>query len=335
MSLKGAHFISTQDFSPGELEGLIRRAREFKLGHPGVKPLAGKAVALVFLNPSLRTRTTMELAVQALGGSPVTMNVGTDSWTLEHREGAVMNAGKTEHVKDAARVLSRVVDAIGVRAFAGMENLEDDLADPVISSFRKYADVPILNMESALYHPMQGMADLMTIFERCGTAKGVKVALTWAPHPKPLPTAVANSFLLAATRLGADVTLARPPEFPLPETVMTMAEENARITGGALRVTSKQPEAFPGAQVVCAKSWGGLPYYGRWEEEKKARAQYADWMVDDRAMSATSDAFFLHCLPVRRNVEVADAVLDGPRSAVYDEAENRLHVQTAILEAIL
>src|SRR5262245_36151571 len=154
MPLKGRHFITTQDFSPEELGRLIFRARELKQEGVRRTPLAGKSVALIFLNPSLRTRATMELAVTLLGGTPVTMNVGTDSWTLEHREGAVMNAGKTEHVKDAARVLSRLVDAIGVRAFAGLENLEDDLADPVISAFARYADVPVLNMESALYHPM-------------------------------------------------------------------------------------------------------------------------------------------------------------------------------------
>jgi len=335
MDIKGRHFITTEEFTPPQLEGLIRRAREIKLDLLRPGPLAGKSVALVFLNPSLRTRTTMELAVTALGGTPVTMNVGTDSWTLEHREGAVMNAGKTEHIKDAARVLSRVVDAIGVRAFAGLENLEEDLSDPVISAFARYAEVPILNMESALYHPMQGMADLMTIVERRGSAQGAKVTLTWAPHPKPLPTAVANSFLLAATRMGAQVTVARPPEFPLPDKIMDLAAGNARAAGRTLNVVANQGDALPGAEVVCAKSWGGLPYYGKWDEEKKIRAGYANWIVDEKKMAATADAFFLHCLPVRRNVEVADGVLDGPRSAVYDEAENRLHVQTAILEAIL
>jgi N-acetylornithine carbamoyltransferase len=328
--MKGRHFITTQDFSPEELQGLIDRAREFKAGARAT-PLAGKSVALIFLNPSLRTRTTMELAVTALGGTPLSMNVGSDSWTLEHREGAVMNAGKTEHVKDAARVLSRLVDAIGVRAFAGLENLEEDLADPMISAFVRHSEVPVLNMESALYHPMQGMADLMTIVERKGTANGVKVALTWAPHPKQLPTAVANSFLLAATRLGAEVTLAAPPEFPLPDPVMRAAGGNP----GSVRTTTRQEEALSGAQVVCAKSWGSLACYGRTDVETRVRGRYADWIVDERKMAATADGFFLHCLPVRRNVEVADEILDGPRSAVYDEAENRLHVQTAILEALL
>jgi len=329
--MKNRHFITTQDFSPEELGRLIFRARELKQGGVQRTPLAGKSVALIFLNPSLRTRATMELAVRLLGGTPLTMNVGTDSWTLEHREGAVMNAGKTEHVKDAARVLSRIVDAIGVRAFAGLENLEDDLADPVISAFARYAEVPVLNMESALYHPMQGMADLMTVTERRGSTRGVKAALTWAPHPKALPTAVANSFLLAATRLGVEVTVAAPPEFPLPDPVMRLAAGNP----GKVRTTTRQEEALAGAHVVCAKSWGSLACYGRPDVETKIRSRYADWIVDDKKMAGAGDAFFLHCLPVRRNVEVADAVLDGPRSAVYDEAENRLHVQAAILEAIL
>jgi N-acetylornithine carbamoyltransferase len=331
MTMKGRDFLTTQDFTPKALETLIDRAKALKREPPRGAPLKGKSVALVFLNPSLRTRTTMELAVAALGGTPVTMNVGTDSWTLEHRDGAVMDAGKTEHIKDAARVLSRVVDAIGVRAFAGLERLEDDLADPVVTAFARHADVPVLNLESALYHPMQGMADLMTVVERLGTAKKAKLALTWAPHPKPLPTAVANSFLLAATRLGAEVTVAAPAEFPLPDPIMELARENA----GSVRVTTDQREALDGAQAVCAKSWGGIPYYGRWEEEKRVRAGYQGWQVREKTMTAAPKAFFLHCLPVRRNVEVADEVLDGPRSAVYDEAENRLHVQTAILEAIL
>jgi len=335
MKLKGRSFISTQDFGAGDLEALIQRARALKHDPPRSMPLAGKAVALVFFNPSLRTRTTMELAVRALGGTTVTLNVGTDSWTLEHRDGAVMDGGKTEHVKDAARVLSRTVDAIGVRAFPAMERLEDDLADGVLEAFKRHSEVPILNLESSLYHPFQAMADLMTIIERRGPAAGAKVALTWAPHPKALPTAVPNSFLLAATRFGCDVMLARPPEFPLPDRIMEMAERNARESKGSLRVVASQAKALEGAQFVYAKSWGGLLYYGKWDEEKKARAEHADWIIDEGKMRGTADAFFLHCLPVRRNVEVSDGVLDGRRSAVYDEAENRLHVQMAVLEALL
>ncbi|MBI4566396.1 MAG: N-acetylornithine carbamoyltransferase [Planctomycetes bacterium] len=335
MPLKNRHFISTHECLLSDLEALIARARAFKHGLLEAKPLAGKSVALVFFNPSLRTRTTFELGIRTLGGTPITLNIGQEAWSLEHREGAVMDEGKTEHVKDAVRVLSRYVDAIGVRCFPKMASREEDLADAVIHGFQKYSDVPILNLESSLYHPCQALADIMTIHEKRGMTRGAKVALTWAPHPKPLPTSVPNSFLLAAAQFGCEVTLAHPPEFPLPPLVHEFVEKQVALSGRPVRVVNSQAEAFPGAHVVYAKSWGGLGYYGRWEEEKKIRDGYANWIVTDRKMSVTSDAMFMHCLPARRNVEMTDEVIDGPRSAVYDSAENRLYVQMALLEAIL
>lgn len=335
MTVRGKPFISTGDFSPTDLEALITLARGRKHGDLKTKPLEGKAVALVFLNPSLRTRASFELAVQALGGTAVTLNSGTDSWTLEHRDGAVMDGSRTEHVRDAVKVLSRYVDAIGVRCFPSMEKEEDDLSDAVIHAFRRHSEVPIINMESSLWHPCQALADLMTIHEKRGGIRNQKVTLTWAPHPKSLPTAVPNSFLLAAAQMGCDVTLAHPPEFPLPKAVMEQAERAAQAAGKRIRVMNTQNEAFVGAQVVCAKSWGGINYYGRREEEAYVRSTYKSWMVDDKKMGLTSEAIFLHCLPVRRNIEVADAVLDARRSAVYDEAENRLWVQQALLEVLV
>lgn len=335
MNLKGKHFISTQDFTVADLEALLARAREFKHGKAAGRPLEGKSVALAFFNPSLRTRLSMELAVRELGGTPLTVNVGTDSWSLEHREGAVMNGNKTEHVKDAARVLGRYVDAIGVRSFAGMEQPEDDLADAVIMSFKKHSPVPIINLESSLFHPCQALADMLTLFERRGQVRGAKVTLTWAPHPKQLPTAVANSFLLATTQFGCDVTLVHPDQFPLPGRVIELAQRNSAATGRSFRILHSQPEAFIGSQVIYAKSWGSVAYYGNWEKETQLRRNYGAWIVDERKMANTADAIFMHCLPVRRNVEVADDVLDGRRSVAYDEAENRLWVQMALLEALL
>src|SRR3990172_2950557 len=197
MAIKGKHFISTQDFSPAEIEALIAQARARKHGKISTKPLAGKSVALVFFNPSLRTRTSFELAVQALGGTAVTLNAGSDTWPL----------------------VARYVDAIGVRCFPAMEKAEEDFQDAVIQAFRRHSDVPVINLESCLYHPCQALADLMTIHEKGGAVRNVKVVLTWAPHPKSLPTAVPNSLLLAATQMGCAVTLAHPPEFPLPQPV--------------------------------------------------------------------------------------------------------------------
>jgi N-acetylornithine carbamoyltransferase len=324
MRLKGRSFINTLEYSAKELEHLLDRAAKLKKAKKSPPALKGKSVALVFFNPSLRTRVSFQVGIAQLGGQAVSMSVGSESWTLEHREGAVMNADKTEHVRDAARVLSRYVDAIAVRSFPGMKSREEDLADGVIESFRKHAEVPVINMESALWHPCQGMADALTARERFKSLKGLKVALTWAYHPKALPMAVPNSFAAVFSQLGADLTIAHPAEFPLEKSLLDALPRKPRI------VHSKA-EGLAGAQVVYAKSWGGSAYYGRWEEEKRIRDGLTSWICD----AVPKGAVFLHCLPVRRNVEVADAVLDGPASAVYDEAENRLHVQKAILSELL
>jgi len=322
--LKGQSFISTLDFKPAELEFLLERAKALKKarGKKGPRPLDGKSVALVFFNPSLRTRVSFEVGIAELGGQAVTMSVGSESWSLEYKENAVMDQDKTEHIKDAAQVLSRYVDAIAVRSFPGLKSYDEDMADPVIGAFRKYSKVPVINMESALWHPCQAMADALTTQEKLGKIKGKKVTLTWAYHPKALPMAVGNSFAAIMSQLGADLTIAHPPEFALPESFLKSLPRAPRI------VRSKE-EGLDGAQIVYAKSWGGASYYGKWEEEKKVREGLKSWICDSVPKGAT----FMHCLPVRRNVEVADAVLDA--SAIYDEAENRLHVQKAILSELL
>ena len=324
MRLKGRSFINTLEFSAKELEGLLAKAAAIKKAKKDAQPLKGKSVALVFFNPSLRTRVSFQVGIAQLGGQAVSMSVGSESWTLEHREGAVMNADKTEHIKDAAQVLSRYVDAIAVRSFPGMKSYEDDMADGVIESFRKYSTVPVINMESSLWHPCQGMADALTAQERFKKLKGLKVLLTWAYHPKALPMAVPNSFVAAFSQLGADLTIAHPAEFPLERRLLDALPRRPRIV-------HDKAAALQGAQVVYAKSWGGSAYYGRWEEEKQVREKYKDWICDVLPKGAA----FMHCLPVRRNVEVADAVLDAPGSAIYDEAENRLHVQKAILSELV
>jgi N-acetylornithine carbamoyltransferase len=320
-SLKGTSFINTLEFSPDELDHLLARAARIKAGEAD-RPLSGKSVALVFFNPSLRTRVSFEVGIAQLGGQAVTMSVGSESWSLEHREGAVMDQDKTEHIKDAARVLSRYVAAICVSSFPGMKSREEDMTDSIMESFRKYASVPVINMESALWHPCQGMADALTIREKLGRVQDVKVTLTWAYHPKALPMAVADSFAAIVSQFGADLTIAHPPEFPLEKKLLDALPRKPRI------VHSKE-KGLAGAQVVYAKSWGGSAYYGRWEEEKKMRDGLKPWICD----RIPDGALFMHCLPVRRNVEVADGVLDG--SAIYDEAENRLHVQKAILSEIV
>jgi N-acetylornithine carbamoyltransferase len=322
--LKGRSFINTLEYKPAELEWLLAQAARLKKsrGKRGGRPLEGKGVALVFFNPSLRTRVSFQIGVQELGGHVVSMTVGSESWTLEHREGAVMDQDKTEHVKDAARVLSRYVDAIAVRSFPGMKSHDEDMADPVIEAFRRHSTVPVINMESALWHPCQAMADALTIREKLGKIKGARVTLTWAYHPKALPMAVGNSFAAIVSQLGAELTLAHPPEFELEKSFLGSLPRKPRV------VHSKE-EGLQGAQIVYAKSWGGSAFYGKWEEEKKIRDGLKSWICD----RVPKGAHFMHCLPVRRNVEVADSVLD--QGDIYDEAENRLHVQKAILSELL
>ena len=201
------NFLKTSDIGVAELEGIIEGAIRIKSGQVNDKPLAGKSVALVFFNPSLRTRASMQIGVYELGGNAVILEPGSTSWTLEHREGVVMDGNKTEHLKEFVRVLSRYVSVIGVRTFAELKDWEVERTDPVLKAFARYSPVPVINLESAMHHPCQSMADMMTIREKLGTAKK-KVLLTWAWHPKPLPMAVPNSFGLAAAQFGHDLRIA-------------------------------------------------------------------------------------------------------------------------------
>ncbi|HMG75473.1 MAG TPA: N-acetylornithine carbamoyltransferase [Pyrinomonadaceae bacterium] len=329
------HFLSTSEFSRAELGQLIDSARLFKLGDDQAKPLAGRSIALVFFNPSLRTRASMQIGVYELGGNAVVLAPGGTSWTLEHRANVVMDADKTEHVAEFVRVLGRYCVAIGVRTFAALQNWEEERADPILRAFAKYSEVPIINLESAMHHPCQSMADMMTIQEKLGEGRK-KVLLTWAWHPKPLPMAVPNSFALAAAQMGHDLIIANPEGYELDDELAGTIRQHAAEAGGSVAVTSEVDQAFDGVEVVYAKSWGSKAFYGAPEKDIAERAQYrGKWMVDDQKMARTNSALFMHCLPVRRNVIVTDGVLDSPASVVIDEAENRLHVQKAILTKLL
>jgi N-acetylornithine carbamoyltransferase len=299
------------------------------------RPLSGKSVALVFFNPSLRTRTSMEVGIYELGGNAVTLDVGKGTWTIEHLESVVMDADKTEHVKEAARVLSRYVAAIGVRAFPEMKDYAAEIADPLLLAFAEYSGVPVLNLESSRHHPLQAMADIMTIREKLPALERQRVVLTWAYHPRPLPMAVPNSFALIAAQFGLDLTIACPPEYDLGEEVMEEIRVGATASGARVTVSRDMREACAGARVVYAKSWGGRDYYGRVEEDVALRQGYKHWRVDEQLMRSTDNGWFMHCLPVRRNVIVTDEVLDGLQNAAIDEAENRLHAQKAVLASIV
>jgi N-acetylornithine carbamoyltransferase len=316
--------LNTSQLSREEIEGLLDAAVRFKSGDDRSKPLAGQSVALVFFNPSLRTRASMQVGIYELGGNAVVLEPGGTSWTLEHRAGAVMDSDKTEHVAEFVRVLERYCTAISVRTFAALKDWQEERTDPILNAFARYASVPIINLESAMHHPCQSLADMLTIREKLGNGRK-RVVLTWAWHPKALPMAVPNSFALAAAQMGHDLVIAHPSGYDLDE-------ELIETLGDRVEITNDIDTAFEGAEVVYAKSWGSKQFYGNTEQDIATRAQYrSKWIVDEEKMSRTNNAIFMHCLPVRRNVIVTDGVIDSPASVVIDEAENRLHVQKAIL----
>ena len=329
------NFLTTSDFEDSNLDSLIQRAIGIKSGNDIGRPLDGKSVALVFFNPSLRTRASMQVGIYELGGNSVILEPGSTSWTLEHREGVVMDADKTEHLKEFVRVLERYVSAIGVRTFAELKAWDTERKDPILNAFAKYARVPIINLESAMHHPCQAMADMMTMREKLGDKK-TKVLLTWAWHPKPLPMAVPNSFALAAAQFGHDLRIAHPKGYELDDELVEEIKKQALTNGGSVEFTNEVDAAFENVNVVYAKSWGGKRFYGNAESDICERAQYrGKWIVDELKMVRTNNAIFMHCLPVRRNVIVTDSVIDSARSVVIDQAENRLHVQKAIITELM
>ena len=329
------NFLKTSDFPLQQLERFIDKAVEMKKQRDGAKTLAGKSVALVFFNPSLRTRASMQVGIYELGGNPVILEPGGTSWTLEHRDGVVMDGDKTEHLKEFVQVLERYVSAIGVRTFAELKDWELERTDPVLNAFAKYASVPLINLESAMHHPCQSMADMMTIRERFGRQKK-KVLLTWAWHPKPLPMAVPNSFALAAAQFGHDLRIANPTGYELDDELLAEIQNHSVAAGGSVEFTNEVDDAFDGVDIVYAKSWGSKEYYGDANGDLQARAAFRDkWIVDERKMQRTNGGIFMHCLPVRRNVIVTDGVIDSGRSVVIDEAENRLHIQKAIMSELI
>lgn len=328
-------FLRTSDHSTETLIRLIDSALEIKKAKTGSKSLAGKSVALVFFNPSLRTRASMQVGIYELGGNAVILEPGSTSWSLEHREGVVMDGDKTEHLKEFVRVLERYVSAIGVRTFAELKDWKTERTDPILNAFAEYATVPVINLESAMHHPCQSMADMMTIRENFGVANK-KVLMTWAWHPKPLPMAVPNSFALASAQFGHDLRIAHPKGYELDDQLLGTIRSQAESNGGSVEFTNDVDAAFDEVEVVYAKSWGGSQFYGDIPGDIQYRDQFRkDWIVDERKMASTRDALFMHCLPVRRNVIVTDGVIDSERSVVIDEAENRLHIQKAIMSELI
>lgn len=301
-----------------DLQSLVQEALEikknpFKYSYLGNR----KSVCLLFFNPSLRTRLSTQRAAANLGLHVTVMDIGKEGWKLEFADGAVMNGDKAEHIKEAAAVVGAYYDIIGVRSFPTLENRDEDYEDRVLNSFIKYAGKPVVNLESTVLHPCQSLADLITIEEHKKTNKP-KVTLTWAPHPRALPQAVPNSFAQWMNKADVDFVITHPEGYELAE----------KFSVGA-KIEYDQRKAFEGADFIYAKNWSSYSEYG------KILSADASWMVDADKMKLTNNARFMHCLPVRRNVIVADEVIDGPGSLVIQQAYNRIIAAQTVLKRIL
>ncbi|HZU99532.1 MAG TPA: N-acetylornithine carbamoyltransferase [Planctomycetota bacterium] len=323
-------FIVFEDWNVAELRELVALARDLKSGRARGS-LEGKIVALYFMNPSLRTRASTESACARLGAKAITLDAGAGGvWGLEHRDGVKMDGQAAEHIREAAPVLARYADALCVRAFPKLEKWAEDRSEPVLRAFARSSPKPVVSLEGSSRHPLQGLADATTLAEK--GKRGDKVVVSWAPHPKPLPMCVTSSALEAGALAGMDVVLAHPPGWELDPQTIASAEKIARETGGRVSVTHDQEDALRGARFVYAKSWGALSCYGEWPREAELRKKHDRWMID---LARLGQASFMHCLPTRRDVEIAAEVLDSPRSIVVDQAENRLWTVMAVLLSVL
>lgn len=309
-------FTSVHDVP--DLKALIALARKGK-ANPRLHESfgQGKAVCLLFLNPSLRTRLSTQRAAAHLGLTCMVMDVGRDGWQLEFEDGVIMNGDKAEHVREAAQVVSQYCDVVGLRTFSALKSCDEDYSEPVLSTFRKYATVPVLSLESAIRHPLQSLTDLITIEEHVTVAEP-KIVLTWAPHPRALPQAVANSFAEWTRAAGHQITIACPQGFDL----------NGEFSKDHI-VTHDQDAALAGADVVYTKNWSSYKDYGA------IGTGFDDWQITAEKMALTNDAKFMHCLPVRRNVVVSDAVIDSSNSLVFAQADNRTWAAKAVLQSLL
>ena len=316
-------FISVKDVQ--DINALVAKALDYKkLPFSDKKLGADKRIGLLFLNPSLRTRLSTQVAAQNLGMEPIVFNVDKEGWALEFAEGAIMNGTTVEHIKDAAPVLGNYFDILCIRTFPGLEDKQADYSEKIIKQFIKYAGIPVVSLESATLHPLQSLTDIITIQESIASNASIKnkkpkVVLTWAPHIKPIPQCVANSFSEWMGAWGeADFVITHPEGYAL----------SSEFTNGAT-IEHNQDQALKDADFVYVKNWSNYEQYG------KVLTTDAAWMMTNKKLALTNNAKIMHCLPVRRNVELSDEILDGPNSLVTKEASNRVWAAQAVLAEIL
>ena len=311
-------FTSVKDVS--DLNGLIEKALRYKASPLADQTLGkGKRIGLLFFNPSMRTRLSTQIAASNLGMEAIVFNVGQEGWTLEFGEETIMNGTTVEHIRDAAPVLGQYFDLLGVRSFPSLKNIAEDYSEQILTQFIRYSGVPIISLESATLHPLQSLADLTTMTELTSAGKKPKVVLTWAPHIKALPQCVANSFAQWVNAWGkAEFVIAHPSGLEL----------DPNFTKGA-QITTNQNEGLANADFVYVKNWSSYADYGRLPDPNPS------WMLTPEKLAVTNKARVMHCLPVRRNLELSAAVLDGPQSAVTQQAGNRVWAAQAVLTEIL
>jgi N-acetylornithine carbamoyltransferase len=328
-------FNDLADFSAENIRELLTLAARLDR-QPEPRALEGKVLSLLFLSPSLRTLASFQAAMVRLGGGAFVISPDMSIHGLETRPGIVMDGAAAEHVREAVPVIASYGDALGIRAFAERRSLDDDLADKEFNALASLVDSPLINMESAINHPCQSLADWKTMDDLEIPANGGKFVLSWAYHPRALPLAVPAATVHMAAMRGMEVVVLRPPGFELPDSIMEKARHAASQSGGSVSETTDRREAMEGAHVIYAKSWSSTRHYGDRRADQTLREPLLPWCVDEPWFeNARSDCRFMHCLPVRRGVVVADRILDGPRSVVIQEARNRMLVQMAVLHRML
>ena len=328
-------FNDLADFSVEEIKELITLACRLN-EKPEPRSLEGKVLSLLFLSPSLRTLISFQAAMVRMGGGTVVISPNMSIHGLESRSGIVMDGVAAEHIHEAVPVIASYGDAIGIRAFARRENLDDDLSDRQFHELTSLVDTPYINMESAINHPCQSLADWKTMDDLGIQASNGKFVLAWTWHPQPLPLAVPAATIHMAALRGMDVTVLRPEGFELPSLIMEKARRAAAISGGSVTETDDRSDAMQGSQVLYVNSWASTRHYGNNHTEEGFKRELRGWCVDEIWFNtAANDCRFMHCLPVRRGVTVTDSILDGPRSVVIAEARNRMLVQMAVLHQML
>jgi ornithine carbamoyltransferase len=327
-------FLDLADLPRDEVVALLELARRLQ-EHPEPQALAGKILGLLFFNPSLRTLASFQAGMARLGGNSFVITPGQGTWQLETRLGVEMSGAAAEHVREGIPVLASYCDALGIRAFADGKDLRSDLAETTFNSMTSLVDKPLVNLESAINHPCQALADWKTM-DDLGVPRKGRFVLSWVYHPRALPLAVPAAALHMAAFRGMEVVVLRPDGFALPPEIMAKAQRAAAASGGSVRETNDRADALEGAQIVYAKEWGSPAHYGDADADARLRGNLTGWCVRNEWFEKTAtDCRLMHCLPVRRNTAVADEVLDGPRSAVQQEAHNRLVVQMAVLYKLL